>query len=57
MNEIKNKLELLQEQIESTTDPMIRSNLFLKKVGLLKLQKSNEIDYKELIRQLRIDIE
>ncbi len=56
MNKIKDKLELLQKQIESITNLMIRTNLFLKKIELLKLQKSNKIDYKKTIKQLEIDI-
>ena len=57
MNTTKEKLDLLQKQIESTTDSMTRANLFLKKVELLKLQKSNnKINYKKIIDQLEKDI-
>ena len=57
LNEIEGKLKLLQKQIESTTEPMIRANLFLKKVELLKQQKTNsKINYKKIIDQLEIDI-
>ena len=56
MNKIEESLRLLQDQIESTTDPMTRSSLFLKKIELLKLQKSNKINYKDVIDQLEIDI-
>lgn len=64
MSEIESKLELLQKQIESTTEPMIRSSLFLKKIDLLKQQKANKLDYrkidktdyKRIIDQLEKDI-
>ena len=39
MNKVKEKLEILQKQIEETTDHTTRTNLFLKKVELLKLQE------------------
>ena len=48
MDEIKSKLELLQKQIESTNEPMMRSSLFLKKIDLLKQQKANKLDYKKI---------
>lgn len=57
LSEIEDKLKSLQKQIESTTEPMKRANLFLKKVELLKLQKiKDEINYKKIIDQLEMDI-
>ena len=56
MNKLEESLRLLQDQIESTTDPMTRSGLFLKKVELLKLQGSEKIDYEKYIDQLEFDI-
>ena len=57
LSEIEDKLKLLQKQIESTTEPMKRANLFLKKVELLKLQKiKDKTDYKKIIDQLEMDI-
>ena len=57
LNKIEDELKLLQKQIESTTEPMKRANLFLKKVELLKLQKiKDKIDYKKIIDQLEMDI-
>lgn len=57
LSKIEDKLKLLQKQIESTTEPMKRANLFLKKVGLLKQQKINKkINYKQIIDQLEMDI-
>jgi hypothetical protein len=53
VSEIEDRLKLLQKQIESTTEPMIRASLFLKRVELLKLQKpNNNIDYKKIIDEL-----
>ena len=56
MNKIEEKLKLLQDQIESTTDPMTRTSLFLKRVELLKLQGSKKIDYEKIIDQLETNI-
>ena len=57
LSEIEDELKLLQKQIESTTEPMKRANLFLKKVELLKLQKiKDKTDYKKIIDQLEMDI-
>lgn len=57
LSKIEDKLKLLQKQIESTTEPMTRANLFLKKVELLKQQKIKaKIDYKRIIDQLEMDI-
>ena len=57
LSKIEDKLKLLQKQIESTTEPMTRANLFLKKVELLKQQKINKkINYKQIIDQLEMDI-
>ena len=57
LSKIEDKLKLLQKQIESTTEPMKRANLFLKKVELLKQQKINKkINYKQIIDQLEMDI-
>ena len=57
LSEIEDKLTLLQKQIESTTEPMKRANLFLKKVELLKLQIiKDKTDYKKIIDQLEMDI-
>ncbi len=57
LSEIEDELKLLQKQIESTTEPMKRANLFLKRVELLKQQKTNKkIDYKKIIDQLEIDV-
>lgn len=57
LSKIEDKLKLLQKQIESTTEPMTRANLFLKRVELLKQQKIKaKIDYKRIIDQLEMDI-
>lgn len=65
MSKIEDKLKLLQEQIELTIEPMTRSHLFLKKVDLLKQQKTNDkldykkidkSDYKKIIDELEEDI-
>ena len=57
LSKIEDELKLLQKQIESTTEPMTRANLFLKKVELLKLQKiKDRTDYKKIIDQLEMDI-
>ena len=57
LSEIEDELKLLQKQIESTTEPMKRANLFLKKVELLKLQIiKDKTDYKKIIDQLEMDI-
>ncbi len=57
LSEIEDELKSLQKQIESTTEPMKRANLFLKKVELLKLKKiKDKIDYKKIIDQLEMDI-
>ena len=57
MNTIDDELELLQKQIEETTDHMIRNNLFLKKVELLRLQENTkESYYKKIIDQLETNI-
>ena len=68
MDGIESKLELLQKQIESTIEPMMKSSLFLKKIDLLKQQKANKLankldyrkidktDYKRIIDELEKDI-
>lgn len=55
MEEIKKEIDLLQEQIEQTTDPMIRCDLFLKKIDLLRVYKP-KLNIKKMIKQLKEDI-
>lgn len=60
MISVKKQIEELQKQIEQTTDPTIRANLFLKKIDLLKIKDLpftiKKEDYGELIKQLEKDI-
>jgi len=55
MKTIEQELDLIQKQIEHTTEPMMRVHLFLKKIDLLK-QQEQKIDYKKIIDQLEYDM-
>ena len=42
MKNINSKIKMLQTRIENSTNLTTRTNLFLKKVDLLKLQQKNK---------------
>lgn len=60
MNTIEQELELIQKQIEQTTDLMTKSFLLLKKIDLLRIQEAQKKvkpTVKEIFEQLRRDIQ
>lgn len=60
MNTIEQEIELIQKQIEQTTNLMTKSFLLLKKIDLLRIQEAQKKvkpTVKEIFEQLRKDIQ